>query len=91
MESVSPVWTEEEVPIEHVIALDQPQYIPIIVLPIIYSDGMTGMAVRFRFSPEERQEIANGKDLVITELTFDRPFTPLSLTLCAPDKAPLQD
>lgn len=89
MESVSPVWTEKEVEIEQVIALDQAQYIPIIILPIIYADGMSGLAVRFRFSDKERQEIAEGSDLVITELNFDRRFTPISLNLTKPDIAPL--
>lgn len=34
MESVSPVFTEAEVAFERVLALDQPQYLPIVVLPI---------------------------------------------------------
>ena len=49
MDSVSPVWTEEQVGAEQVIALDQPEYLPIVILPVLYSDGVAGMSVRFRF------------------------------------------
>jgi hypothetical protein len=63
MQSVSPVWTDAEVEIERVIALDQPQYQPIIILPVRYSDGTSGLSVRFRLSDEERAAIAAGEDL----------------------------
>lgn len=88
MDSVSPVWTEEEVEIERVIALDQKQYIPIIALPVRYSDGYSGMSVRFRLSDAEKQAIADGADLVITELTFGGPFTPISVQVCKPNERP---
>lgn len=82
MQSVSPVWTEEEVPIEKVIALDQEEYIPIIILPVQYADGPTGMSVRFRLSDEERKAITEGSDIVITELTSGKFFTPLNIQVC---------
>lgn len=81
MESISPVLQEEHVANERVIALDQEQYIPIIVLPIKYEDGTLGMMVRFRLSDQERAAIAAGADLVVTELTFGRPFTPIHIEL----------
>ena len=88
MESISPVWTEDEVPIERVIALDQPEYLPIVVLPIRYSDGVSGMVVRFRPSEEERKAIAGGGDIVITELTYGLPFTPINVSVSDPNKRP---
>lgn len=88
MQSVSPVWTEDEVELERVIALDQPQYIPIIVLPVRYSDGISGMVVRFRLSDEDRKAIADGADLMVSELTFGNPFTPISIQCLHPDERP---
>jgi len=88
MDSVSPVLTEEYVELEKVIALDQPEYAPIIILPLSFSDGTIAAAVRFRFSSEERQAIANGADLLITELTFGKPYTPLNLAVCKPESNP---
>jgi hypothetical protein len=88
MDSVSPVWTDEEVAIERVIALDQPEYLPIIALPVRFHDGVSGLSVRFRLTDEERQAIADGCDIVITELTFGGPFTPLCTHVCLPNKGP---
>jgi hypothetical protein len=90
MDSVSPVWTDEEVHSECVVALDQPEYVPIVILPIVYSDGVVGMSVRFRLSDEERKTIADGGDLVITELTSleNRRFTPIKVQVCMPNERP---
>jgi hypothetical protein len=88
MQSTSPVWTEEEVPVEKVIALDQEQYQPIIILPVTFNDGIQGMCVRFRLSEEERKAIAEGADVVITELTFGGQFTPLQIMVCRPETCP---
>lgn len=82
MDSISPVYTEETVHIERVIALDQKPYFPIIILPVKYGDGTQGMAVRFRFTEVERQQIADGWDLLLTELTFGGSlFTPVQLEI----------
>jgi hypothetical protein len=89
MDSVSPVWTEEEVEIERVIALDQENYIPIVALPVRFSDGHSGMSVRFRLTDEERKAIADGADFVITELTFGGSFTPICVSVCKPNERPL--
>ena len=48
MDSVSPVYTEETVRIERVIALDQPQYSPIVILPVVFDDGTQARALRGR-------------------------------------------
>lgn len=84
MQSVSPVLTEEFVEFERVLALDQPEYEPIIVLPVVFKGGLTGAAVRFRPSDEERKAIADGGDIIITELTFGQLFTPLNVDVSRP-------
>ncbi len=82
MNSISPVHGKDSVGLERVIALDQPEYLPIIILPVKYTDGTQGMTVRFRFTDEERKAITDGADLLITELTFgSHLFTPISLDL----------
>lgn len=81
MDSVSPVHTEEFEELERVIALDQKEYFPIIILDVHYSNGVDGAMVRFRFSDEERKKIAEGADLVVSELTFGKAFTPISLSI----------
>ena len=82
MDSVSPVANDETVQLERVIALDQPEYSPIVILPFVYEDGAQAMAVRFRFTEDERKLIADGGDLLLTELTFGRnKFTPVQLQI----------
>lgn len=88
MDSVSPVWSEDQVPIERVIALDQEQYIPIVILPVRYSDGLSGLSVRFRLTDEERKAVTEGADIIVTELTFGGPFTPLDMKVCKPNESP---
>jgi hypothetical protein len=65
MNSISPVLTELEVSAERVVALDQPEYYPIIVARIIFSDQSIGSLVRFRFTDTERVQIAAGADLIL--------------------------
>ena len=86
-QSVSPVFTEAEVPAEQVIALDQPEYLPIIVARITYSDGSPASVTRFRFSEAERAAIANGADLLISQLHHG-PLMPIGLQLASPNTYP---
>jgi hypothetical protein len=98
MQSVSPVMTDEQIPLEVVVALDQPEYFPIIVLPITYQITGTGgevemlhnmaAAVRFRPSEEERAKLAAGGDLICIELVFGQSFTPVGFQVCMPDESP---
>ena len=81
MDSTSPVFSADTVELEKVIALDQPEYVPLIGLPVIYPDGLRGVAVRFRLNDSERTMIANGGDILITELTFGGKFTPISIEI----------
>lgn len=89
MQSISPVFTEQDTPHERVVALDQPQYEPIIILPLRFKDGSTALCVRFSLSHQERQAIANGADLILTQLCEDyQRFTPTKLDLCHPNTEP---
>lgn len=87
MESVSPVLTAAEVPAEQVIALDQPQYIPIIVARIVYEDGSPASVTRFRFSEKDREAIAAGADLLISQ-PHHGPLMPIGLQLAKKDAYP---
>jgi len=91
MNSISPVLTEADVQHEHVIALDQKECLPLIVLPVIaecLQGSPIATVVRFEFTAKERQKIANGADLVLMELTFGGPFTPISIALAMPNSIP---
>lgn len=87
MNSVSPVYTKHEVESEQVIALDQPEYFPIIVARIRYEDGKPSSATRFRFSDKERQAIAAGADLIISQ-PHHRSMMPIGLQLAMPGEYP---
>jgi hypothetical protein len=86
--SISPVWTEKEVELELVCALEQKQYFPIILLPVNYGDGTSGASVRFQLSEEEKRAILEGADIVITELTFGEAFTPIHIAVTKPNTRP---
>lgn len=87
MDSVSPVLTEAEVASEQVIALDQPEYYPIVVLRAKFSDGGIGTMTRYRFSERERHMIACGADLLLTQ-PHHGPLMPVGLQLAFADSYP---
>jgi hypothetical protein len=100
MQSVSPVFDDENVQFEKEIAKDQPAYIPVIGLPVSLEiiEPKSGnskrinnwaIAIRFRLSDEERAEIAAGHDLVVTQLTFGKDLSPMNLQICAPGVKPV--
>ena len=90
MNSISPVFTEREVPVEQVIALEQSGYYPIIIAQISFQDGSQDSFVRFQFSDKEREAIAAGADLVISQ-PYHSKFTPIGLQLAMPGEYPLGD
>jgi hypothetical protein len=90
MNSVSPVLTEKEVYCEQVIALEQPEYFPIIVARVAYADGSPASVTRFRFSDEERKAIANGADLLLSQ-PHHGPLMPIGLQLARPDSYPAEE
>ena len=72
MNSVSPVLTEAEIPAEQVIALGQEEYYPIIVCRVTFQDKdgepkSVASLTRFRFSDKEREAIAKGADLILSQ------------------------
>lgn len=85
MEAVSPVMPGSE-PIELVLGAGQQEYNP---LPCVYlSAPSVPMISRWRLSDEERALIADGADIVLTELTFGYKFQPVHLQVVKPDAMP---
>jgi hypothetical protein len=95
MDSVSPVLTEAEVQAERVIALDQPEYYPIISLHVTFADkdgneGDKATMTRFRFSDKERTAIASGADLILSQ-PHHGPMMPIGLQLAMPNEYPFPE
>jgi hypothetical protein len=85
MTPVSPVLPGYE-HLEVILAKDQPQYDP---LPCAMTLGPSQPAVtRWRLTEEERQQIADGADVVLQQLTFGSPFQPVNLQIVSPDVLP---
>lgn len=94
MNSVSPVWTEEEVAAEQVVALGQERYYPIIVLRATFTDKdgeveSVASVTRFRFSDAERAAIAAGADILISQPHHGK-MMPIGLQLAMPDQYPME-
>jgi hypothetical protein len=86
MTPVSPVMPGSK-PIEIVLGENQPEYVP---LPAVYLDNPAcPMLSRWRLSNEERQQIAAGADVVLTQLTFRMPFHPVHLQIVGPEEMPV--
>ena len=90
MNSISPVLTEREVEAEQVIALGQEEYYPIIVARIIYPDKSVASLTRFRFTEREREAIAKGADLILSQ-PHHHAMMPIGLQLAIPKEYPLED
>ena len=88
MQSVSPVLTEKEVEFEHVIALDQPEFYPVISLRITCG-GQIATYTRYRFTDEERAAIVNGADLLLSQ-PHHGPLMPIGTQLAAKDSYPTE-
>lgn len=87
MDSISPVLTEAEVEVEQVIALSQAEYYPIIVARIRYADESIATLTRFRFTDKERELIAQGADLILSQ-PHHSSLMPIGLQLAFPEKYP---
>ena len=86
MEPVSPVLPGSEA-IEIVLGKDQPEYVP---LPIVYLSGdHRPMISRWRLDMMERAQIADGADIVLTQLTWCNKFQPVHIQVCAADEMPV--
>ena len=90
MDSVSPVLTTAEVPCEQVIALDQPEYLPIIVARVVCEDNVACTFTRFQFNDAERALIAAGADLVLGQ-PHHGFWMPVSLQLAKPGEYPVEE
>ena len=95
MNSVSPVLTEHEVEAEQVIALDQPQYYPIISLRVTFNDKdgdekSVATMTRFRFSDKDRDAIAAGADLILSQ-PHHGPLMPIGLQLAMANQYPIPE
>lgn len=99
MQSISPVFTEAEQPMEKKVAEHQEEYFTVIGLPVSLQlvDRETGkativnpwgMSFRFRLDDEERAAVAAGKDLILTQLHFGRDITPMNVQFCAVGEKP---
>ena len=90
MNSISPVLTDREVPAEQVVALGQEEYYPIITARVIYPDQSIASLVRYRFSGKEREAIAKGADLILSQ-PHHGSMMPVGLQLAMSDEYPLED
>ena len=90
MNSVSPVLTEREIPVEQVIALGQKEFYPIIVARVDYAGGAKYSLTRFRFTDAERELIAAGADLILGQ-PHHGMLMPVSLQLAMPGEYPVQE
>jgi hypothetical protein len=95
MNSVSPVLTDHETGAERVIALDQKQYYPVISLQVTFNDKDgeqkdVATYTRFRFSDKDREAIAAGADLLLSQ-PHHGPLMPIGLQLARPDQYPLPE
>lgn len=89
MRSESPVLTEKEVEFEQVVALGQTEYYPIIVCRYRCPDGSIWTATRFRFTDKEREAIAKGADLILSQ-PHHGPMTPIATQFAFPGEYALE-
>lgn len=69
---------------ELMVAEEQEQYQPLAVAMYADDEGTIYRVTRWTFTPEERERIARGEDIYISQLSFsDQPMTPLMVN-CGP-------
>lgn len=86
MMPVSPIMPGSE-SIEIVLGKGQEEYMD---LPALYLDTESRpMLTRWRFSDDERKAIAEGADVVLSQLTFRQRFQPVHLQVVMPDACPI--
>ncbi len=69
---------------EIVLAKDQPEYLPLPVAVINYSDGVVSLISRYRLSLFERLRILFTGSLWLEQLTFGNPLQPQRPTVYEP-------
>lgn len=86
MEAYSPVLPNSPTIPETVLAKDQPQYIPLPVAHVHYSDGVRSMISCYRLTWRERLRILFSGKVWWEQLTFGQPLQPQKLYLAEPLK-----
>lgn len=86
MEAYSPVLPSSPAIRETVLAQDQPEYIPLPVAHIEYTDGVRSMISCYRLTLRERLRILFGGKVWWEQLTFGGSLQPQKLYLTEPLK-----
>ena len=86
MQACSPVLPSSPAIPETVLAKDQPQYIPLPVAHVQYTDGVRSMISCYRLTWRERLRILFIGKVWWEQLTFGQPLQPQKLYLCEPLK-----
>jgi hypothetical protein len=76
MKPISPVIKGYETA-EVIFAKDQPQYLPLPAL-ILQGEGKPVVS-RWKLDDEERSRIAQGADILLTQMIFDGPYNPIQM------------
>jgi hypothetical protein len=84
MEAISPVLPNSPHIAETVLAKDQPEYIPLPVAHIQYSDGARSMISCYRLTLRERLTLLFNGKVWWEQLTFGQPLQPQKLYLHEP-------
>lgn len=75
---------------ETIVALDQPEYIPLRTLQVnLDHSDVRKVFSRWTLTPEQRQAVANGDDILIEQLTFGA-VTPLRVIVGTPNREDFQ-
>ena len=86
MKSISPVFTRDQIGMQEVIERDEkrrPTMWGLILDFVVRGKRVpnSGIVVRLRLDDAERALIAEGGDLMLTQLTFGKPFMPFNIQI----------
>lgn len=87
MEACTPVLPSSPEIVETVLAKDQPQYKPLPVANVLYSDGVESMISCYRLTLRERLAILLSGKVWLELLTFGEKLQPQKLYLREPFKS----
>jgi len=89
MNPASPVFQDgRELPegaIETVIAKDQPEYLPLPGVRLLNPEG--DLITRWELSDAEIEKLVESRSIYLTMMTFNRPVTPVMLSVDPPEIA----
>lgn len=86
MKSVTPVFTRDQVRLQEIIERDEnrrPRIFGLILDFVVRGKRVpnSGIVVRLRLDDKERALIAAGGDLMVTQMTFGKPFMPFNIQI----------